>query len=571
MKLTKIVVSIFVSCTLIGCTQQSESTVVNISSKTEIQWQYDGSETTIPSKKDETVNIQADASGTPIKTTVHTKLSNINSDKVIEDISNVTDISNSEGDEQFEQKDGKIYWQNLGDDISYTGVSDENLPIELKIRYYLDDNEISADEIAGKSGHIKIRFEYINQTSYESVHVPFACASIVMLDTNLFSNITVNHGKVSESDGTAIVLGYAFPSLKEDLNLSSYENIDLEIPESVEVEADTDAFTLNFTETLISNGLFNEIEDEDLDDLQELSDSFLDLGEAGDSLVSGGSKLKDAFSKLQEGMNAYLDGIEQLTSGVQQLSDVSSQINENTSTLVQGTKELSDTFNSIDVNTVSSTVMTEIQNDLNTLQTLSISLQAVSESLTTFETTLDSILENKNLSDEEKNLIQEQFDAMNQTISGIQEQLMSVLQDINTKVTSINVDEMKTQLKSLQDATNSISEGTKVLSDGISGLNDGISKVHTALKSATQNNTSIKEAMSQLSNGFTEFQKGIEELNTDGLQKLKDKGGVELSSLLDKIQLLKQADASYSSYTGLSQGQDGSVTFMIETSKISKD
>ena len=52
---------------------------------------------------------------------------------------------------------------------------------------------------------------------------------------------------------------------------------------------------------------------------------------------------------------------------------------------------------------------------------------------------------------------------------------------------------------------------------------------------------------------------------------MKDKGGVELSSLLDKIQLLKQADTSYSSYTGLSHGQDGSVTFMIETSKISKD
>ena len=571
MKFTKIVVSIFVSFMLIGCTQQTESVATNTSSKTEMQWQYDGSETTIPSKKEETVNVQADATGTPMKTTVHTKLSNIDSDKIVEDISNVTDISNSEGDEQFEQKDGKIYWQNLGNDISYTGTSNENLPIELKIHYYLDGNELSESEIAGKSGHIKICFEYTNQTSYESVHVPFACTSIVMLDTNHFSNITVNHGKVSESDGTAIVFGYAFPSLKEDLDLSSYEDIDLDFPETVEVEADTDAFTLDFTETLISNGMFNEIDDEDLEDLQDLSNSFQDLGEAGDSLVSGGSKLNDAFSKVQEGMNAYLDGIEQLTNGIQQLSDASHQINENTSLLVQGTKELSDTFNRIDVDTMSSTVVTEIQNDLNTLQTISTSLQMISESLTTFETSLDSILENKELSDEEKKTIQEQLVSLNQSIISMQEQLASVLQDITQKVSSIDVEGMKTQLKTLQDKTNSIAEGTQALSVGISGLNDGITQVHAAFNSATQYNSTIKDAISQLSSGFHEFQKGIEELNADGLQKLKEKGGKDFSSLLEKIQLLKQADASYSSYTGLSQDQVGSVTFIIETSKISKD
>lgn len=571
MKLTKIMVSVFVGLSLFGCSQQAESTVMNTSTTKEIQWQYDGSETTIPSKKKETVNIQADANGNVVKTTVHTKLLNIDSDKVIEDASSVTDISNRDGDEQFEQKDGKIYWQNLGNDISYTASSNREIPVTVNIHYYLDGNEIDSSEIAGKRGHVKIQFEYQNQTSYEKVHVPFACASIVVLDTKCFSNITINHGKISESDGTAIVLGYAFPSLKEDLDLSSYEDIDLDIPESVEIEADTDAFTLDFTETLISNGIFNEIEDEDLEDLQDLSDGFQNLGEAGDSLVDGGIKLKDAFSQVQEGMNTYLDGIEQLTNGVQQLADSSNQINENTSLLVQGTKELSDTFNHIDVDTMSSTVVTEIQNDLNTLQTLSRSLQTFFESLTTLETTLDSILENKDLSEEEKKTIREQFDSMNQTICTMQEQLTSVLQDMNQKISSIDVEEMKTKLKTLQEITNSIVEGTKALSVGISGLTDGISQVHTALNSATQNNTTIKDAMSQLSSGFQSFQNGIEELNAEGLQKLKEKGGIELSNILDRIQLLKQADASYSSYTGLSQGQDGSVTFMIETSKISKD
>lgn len=571
MKLTKIMVSAFVVFSLFGCSQQAKSAVMNTSTNKEIHWQYDGSETTIPSKKEETVNIQADANGNVVKTTVHTKLLNIDSDKVIEDTSSVTDISNRDGDEQFEQRDGKIYWQNQGNDISYTASSNRELPVTVILHYYLDGNEVDSSEIAGKCGHVKIQFEYQNQTSYENVHVPFSCVSIVMLDTKYFSNISINHGKISESDGTAIVLGYAFPSLKEDLNLSSYEDLDLDIPEIVEIEADTDAFTLDFTETLISNGIFEEIDEEDLDDLKEVSENFQDLGETGDSLVDGGTKLKDAFSHVQEGMNAYLDGIEQLTNGFQKLSDASNTINENTTTLVEGTKALSDTFQSIDVDTMSSTVVTEIQNDLNTLQTLGTTLQTVSESLSNFEITLDTILENKELTDEEKKVIQDQFDVLHQTISDTQEQLVSVLQDINTKVTNLNVDAIKEQLKVLQDSTNQIAEGTSTLSIGIKGLNNGISQVHSLLQSAMQNHATIKDVMSQLSSGFQSFQNGIEELNTEGLQKLKEKGGIELSSILDQIQLLKQADESYNSYTGLSQGQVGSVTFMIETTKVSKD
>lgn len=571
MKISKMLCSLVVTCSLIGCATQTESSVINTSSRTETSWQYDGGETTIPSKKEETVNVQADASGTPLKTTIHTKLSQIDTTKVIEDSSNVIEISNTNGEEQFEQKDGKIYWQNLGNDISYTATSNTNLPVTVKIHYYLDGQEVSASEIAGKSGHIKIHFEYINQTSYEEVHVPFTCVSIVMLDSNHFSNITVDHGKVSEADETSIVFGYAMPCLKQDLNLSCYEDIDLNLPESVEIEADTDAFTLDFTETLISNGMFNEIEDADLDDLEEVSDNFMDLGEAGDSLTSGGTELKDVYSKVQEGINAYLDGIEQLTDGFKQLSDASQTINENTITLVNATKGLSDAFGSIDTDALSESVITEIQTDMSTLQTLASSLQTISDGLINLETTLNTILETKELTEEEKQKIQEQFDSMSQTICSVQEQFNTCLFGLEKKINSIDIDGIKTTFQQLKETTNQIAQGTNALSNGINGLNGGITQVQTLLNTATQNNVKIKDAMSQLSTGFTAFQKGIESLNTDGLQKLKEKGGVEFGNLLERISLLKQADASYSSYTGLSNGQVGSVTFMIETVKVSKD
>lgn len=70
--------------------------------------------------------------------------------------------------------------------------------------------------------------------------------------------------------------------------------------------------------------------------------------------------------------------------------------------------------------------------------------------------------------------------------------------------------------------------------------------------------------------GLKEFEDGIAKLNTEGLQKLYEKGGKEGSRLLDTIALLKKADASYQTFTSLLDQQEGSVSFMIGMGKISK-
>ncbi len=36
------------------------------------------------------------------------------------------------------------------------GTSDEAAPVTMKVTYYLDGKEISADQLAGKSGKVKI-------------------------------------------------------------------------------------------------------------------------------------------------------------------------------------------------------------------------------------------------------------------------------------------------------------------------------------------------------------------------------------------------------------------------------
>lgn len=567
---------VILSMMLSACSVRAESTVKSSTKTKETVWQYDGGDTVLPSKKEEMVSVQADAAGNPSKLTVDTKLSGISGNGAVEDLSNLKDISNAQGDEQFSEMDGKLYWQNLGNDISYTGTSSSSLPIDVKMTYFLDDTVIDPNDLAGKNGHVKIRFDYTNHVSYETVHVPFVCMSVLMLDEDSFSNIQVKNGKVMSSDGTSTIVGFAMPSLREDLNLSSYEDIDIDIPQYVEVEADTTDFSLDFTETIVSNGVFSEIEDEDLNDLREMSDAFKDLGEAGNTLVDGGKKLSSAFDEIKQGTEGYLDGVDALSSGLSELKEVSSTINENTSALVEGSKALSDMLNAIDVNALDTTamsVMTSVKNDVVMIANVSKMMETLSTSFTSLSSSMQSVFDESQIDEEKKQEITKQLEDCSTTLVEMQEQLSASFTDLENQISvfgGVDLEALKSQLLSLQATTKALSQGTTALSNDINGLDGGLTQLSDALTQAIQNNQTLKNAYSQYASGLKEFEDGIAKLNTEGLQKLYEKGGKEGSRLLDTIALLKKADASYQTFTSLLDQQEGSVSFMIETRKISE-
>lgn len=576
MKKINLYSAVLLSLMLSACSVRAESTIKSSTKTKETVWQYDGGDTVIPSKKEEMVSVQADAAGNPSKITVDTKLSGISGNEAVEDMSDLKDISNAQGDEQFSESDGKLYWQNLGNDISYTGTSSSSLPVDVKITYFLDDTVIDPNDLAGKNGHVKIRFDYTNHVSYETVHVPFVCMSVLMMDEDSFSNIQVKNGKVMSSDGTSTIVGFAMPSLREDLNLSSYEDIDIDIPQYVEVEADTTDFSLDFTETIVSNGVFSEIEDEDLNDLREMSDAFKDLGEAGNTLVDGVKKLSSAFDEIKQGTEGYLDGVDALSSGLSELKEVSSTINENTSALVEGSQRLSDALNAIDVNaldTSAMSVITSVKNDVVMIANVSKMMETLSTSFTSLSSTMQSVFDESQIDEEKKQEITKQLEDCSTTLVEMQKQLSASFTDLENQISvfgGVDLEALKSQLLSLQETTKALSQGTTALSNGINGLDDGLIQLSDAFTQAIQNNQTLKNAYSQYASGLKEFEDGIAKLNTEGLQKLYEKGGKEGSRLLDTIALLKKADASYQTFTSLLEQQEGSVSFMIETGKISE-
>ena len=112
--------------------------------------------------KEETVYVNADASGNKESVTVSSWLKNAGSEKELKDSSDLQDIVNVKGDETFSQDGEGLTWNTDDEDIYYQGTTDKELPVNVKLTYYLDGQEISPEDLAGKSGKAKIRIDYTN-------------------------------------------------------------------------------------------------------------------------------------------------------------------------------------------------------------------------------------------------------------------------------------------------------------------------------------------------------------------------------------------------------------------------
>lgn len=303
------------------------------------------------SKKDETVYAKLGTDGSQKSVIVSDWLQNSNSEQTIDDQSDLSDIKNVKGDETYaSDANGSMVWSSAGNDIYYQGTTTKNLPISVKISYTLDGKSISASDLAGKSGHVVIRYDFTNNSKEDveidgktyTVSTPFAVMTGMILPIDKFSNVTVSSGKVLSDGSKNIVAAMAFPGLNDSLKLSDLDLAkDVDVPESFEIEADVENFALDMTATVISNDLFGDIDlDSDELDLSDLTDALDELTDASTQLVEGSGQLLDGIEELQSSGTEFFDGLDTLASSSHELADGIATLNNSKGTLVNGVNQL---------------------------------------------------------------------------------------------------------------------------------------------------------------------------------------------------------------------------------------
>lgn len=317
--------------------------------------------------KDESVYLISDANGNVNKTIVVDHLKNKDKKDTLEDASNLSDIENVKGKEKFTQSGDKLTWQAGGKDIYYQGTATEEPPVTQKVTYYLDGKEISPEDLAGKSGKVKIRFDYTNTTSYtetvngekQTVSVPFAAITGLVLGDG-FENIEVTNGKAEVSDSSSVVLGYALPGLKNSLGIKDKDlDGDVNIPEYMEMTADVKNFSMPAAMTFVVNASdyvsTDGIDTSDLDDMiNDLKDASTQLQDGSNTLAEGTDTLADGLSTLQSKLGTFASGVGTLqnglktyTDGVSTLSGGLNKLNSNVPTLSNGITTLNSSAKSL--------------------------------------------------------------------------------------------------------------------------------------------------------------------------------------------------------------------------------
>lgn len=333
--------------------------------------------------KDETVYVIANADGSTQQVIVSDWLKNGKAEEVLKDASDLSDIKNVKGSETYSGTGDSMEWQAKGSDIYYQGTTTKQLPVDVKVSYQLDGKAITPEELAGKSGKVTIHFDYTNNEKRTvqvdgkeaEVYVPFMMVSGMLLDNEKFTDVEVTNGKVISEGNHTIVMGVAMPGLADSLELP--EQMDVDIPEYVEVTANVTDFSLDMTITAAMTDMLSDINDEnddklnDLDDLDELNDSLDDLTDASRQLVDGTidlnagaedlddgakkigagvGKLADGTDTLQkafEGDEGAVTGAKNLAAGAKQVSDGAKTLDDSVKTVKDGAKSVSDGAKSV--------------------------------------------------------------------------------------------------------------------------------------------------------------------------------------------------------------------------------
>lgn len=297
--------------------------------------------------KIETTYAIMDSDGNLTKTIVSEQLANNKKEKTLNDISNLKNIENTSGNEKFTQDGNNLTWDADGNKIQYKGDATTELPVDVKVSYYLDGQRKTAKEIAGKSGNITIRFDYdvkreevANGKTYKH---PYTMASGLILDNAHFSDVKVSGGKAVDNGNQTIAFGIAFPSMNENLGIDRSK---MNIPSFVEISAYTDKFEIVGTYTIALSGLFNDINTTEVNGangkIQELKNGLNLLSDSSNKLLKGADDLAAGATEFDNGMAAFVSGVNKLQDGSGKLTSGMDELSKGLMTLSANSAQIND-------------------------------------------------------------------------------------------------------------------------------------------------------------------------------------------------------------------------------------
>lgn len=570
--------------------------------------------------KDETVYSKMNNKGENYQTIVSTHLQNNDQLELINDISDLLNIQNTNGEEEFTQEGNSLVWKANKKDIYYQGESQKDLPIECNIKYELEGKEISAEEIIGKTGAIKITLQYHNKEEHivsingqnQKMYTPFVVVAGTVLKNDKNKNIEISNGKIINDGSKTFALGIALPGLQESLNRN---DTDFEIPNNIELTMDATDFELGNIVTFVTPKVLEDTDLTFLDNLGEISNKVNTLEQASNQIQAGSITLAEGTNQLDLGAKELKEGTSSAYSGAKQIK---SEVTKATKQLANNKTETLDehTLNMIGEQAKQSATLSDVQKAQIGSQAQSVAIQTIQNQKAEIGEKAANQVSSLSLTAEQKQQIANHVKLGLESNSNYQtlpaDQQAIVLQFSQSSAISASETTVKQTAKQVANVTaqtvaeeiagniaNSTaqlvaqstaiqtaqttattvskqvveqvkSQAQKQVVTQMSTLEEGLEQLTNGLSNLKNGSNSLQNGVSELNKGASTLAEGIKTFHEDGIKKICDYINGDIQDVNERVEKLIELSKDYQTFTMLNGENKSNVKFIMITDALKK-
>ncbi len=449
-----------------------------------------------------------------------------NTEGIIIDYGKYQDVRNMTTTDTIDFSGDAIKINSSAEKLYYEGKLESTLmPWDIQIRYFLDGKEYSAEEIAGKSGEIKLTICIAQDQNYRGdFYDNYALQASLSFDTDKCKNIVAPDATVANVGSKKQLTYTILPGKGADIEITAevsefeMDGISINgIPLNLNIEVDDEELMEQITELLdaisqlddgaaeLHEGVFD-LQDGAQSDLKsgvnDLKDGAEQLHSGAADLKDGGSTLQDGAADLQNGVNALDEGIHSLNSGIGQMQEALNTLNQQSPELVNGSASFK-------------AALTQLQEALGGVSLTTEDLSALTDASSAIKSGIDNLVNgiialqsNVNFDAYKGAMSQNGLD-----IDGLRQKNESAISGLEGLISSLS-----TQIENLKSAgvdTSEIESQVSQLSDIISLLranNASIGGTESYLQTVSSNLSSLLQGATALQENYGTFDGKIGEL-----------------------------------------------------------
>ena len=267
----------------------------------------------------------------------------LDTDTQIVDYGNYESVKNLTSDGELLTEKGRITVDAQAGDFFYQGnLQSKEIPWEISIGYTLDGKKISASELAGRNGRLKISVHVGQNDKAEAAFFENYLLQVTLtMDMQRCSNLEAP-GATAANVGTDKQLVYSILAGSEKDITVTADVLDFEMDaisfQGLPMNLDVDRERFSLDDLHDRAGEIN-------DAAEEFSDGAQDLSSGVSALQEGAEGLKSGAESLKEGIDSYADGARSLGDGINTLQDGTNDLADGAQELVDGIYSLADGAN----------------------------------------------------------------------------------------------------------------------------------------------------------------------------------------------------------------------------------